>query len=89
MKTKRRTEITVETARIFVIRRRRGSILTWCAECAEAVKMVAPDEAAVLAGVNPRTIYRWIEAEKIHFAETPEACCLCASTRFLERYRRW
>jgi excisionase family DNA binding protein len=32
--------------------------------------MVTPDEAAAVVGVSTRTIYRWIEAEKLHFTET-------------------
>lgn len=70
VKTKRRTEITVETDRVFVIRRRSGSVLAWCAECAALVKMITPDEAAALAGISSRTIYHWIESEQIHFTET-------------------
>ena len=32
--------------------------------------MLTPDEAATLASVGTRTIYRCIEAEQIHFTET-------------------
>ena len=31
-----------------------------------------PDEAAELGHVSTRTIYRWIEAETLHFTETSE-----------------
>jgi hypothetical protein len=34
--------------------------------------MVTLDEAAILAKVSSSTIYRWVEAEKIHFEDTPE-----------------
>lgn len=34
--------------------------------------MLAPEEAAALCGVSPRTIYRWVEAGRVHFAETPD-----------------
>lgn len=52
--------------------RRHVSVLAWCAACAEKVQMVTPAEAALLGHVSQRTIYRWIEAEKLHFTETPE-----------------
>jgi hypothetical protein len=29
--------------------------------------MVAPEEAAILVGVNPRSVYRWFDAEMIHY----------------------
>jgi len=31
--------------------------------------MIRPEEAARIAGVNTRTIYRWVEEGKIHFSE--------------------
>jgi hypothetical protein len=34
--------------------------------------MVTLDEASIIAGVNWRTINHWVEAGKVHFAETPE-----------------
>jgi len=38
--------------------------------------MIMPDEAVMLAHVSARTIYRWVEAEQLHFTETPEGCLL-------------
>jgi excisionase family DNA binding protein len=34
--------------------------------------MVTVDDAATIAGVSARTIYRWTDAEKLHFTETSE-----------------
>jgi predicted site-specific integrase-resolvase len=34
--------------------------------------MLTPEEAAALAQVSSRTIYRRVEAGELHFAETPE-----------------
>jgi predicted site-specific integrase-resolvase len=44
----------------------------FCASCPAPTPLIAPDEAAVLAGVSTRTIYRWAEAEQLHYSETPE-----------------
>lgn len=38
--------------------------------------MVTPDEAAAITGVTPRNIYRWIEAERLHYTEMPEGLLL-------------
>lgn len=38
--------------------------------------MLSPDEAAALTGVGARTIYRWVEAGLVHFAETAEGSLL-------------
>ena len=69
MRTKKRTEITVETERIVVIRRRGLSALAWCPKGCGLVPMITVDEAATIASVSSRTIYRWVEAAQLHFAE--------------------
>jgi len=33
--------------------------------------MVTPEEAAAIARASTRSIYRWIEAGKLHFLESP------------------
>ena len=38
--------------------------------------MVTPDQAAQLCQVSTRTIYRWLEAGKIHFMETEKGFSL-------------
>jgi hypothetical protein len=34
--------------------------------------MVAPEQAAVMAAVPVRTIYRWVETETVHYKEAPD-----------------
>lgn len=65
----KRTEITIETRRVMVIGRRQILIRAWCEGCLAEVEMITPNEAARLAGVSTRTIYRWIEEERLHFVE--------------------
>ena len=81
MKNKTRTEITIETERVLIITQRKGSVLAKCPICAGQVPMVKVDVAATLSRVSVRTIYRWVEAEKIHYVETPEGSLLiCLSS---------
>lgn len=70
MKTRKRTEITIETDRIVVLSSGKVSIVSWCRECSQRTKMVTVDEAAAIAGVTSRTMYRWADAERLHFTET-------------------
>ena len=78
---KKRTEIRIETHRVLTMRRGAASALSWCEACSEQVTMVPPEEAAVLAGVSTRTMYRWIEAGKVHFGETRDHLILvCAKS---------
>ena len=72
---RKRTEITIETERVLVVSRS-NKLITWCGGCGAHVEMLTADEAALLAGVSTRAIFRWAEAGQIHFAETPEGLLL-------------
>jgi hypothetical protein len=74
--TKKRIEITVEKRRLIVLRRARASGLDWCADCGEQVAMLTPDQAATIANVSSRTIYRRVEAGEMHYTETAEGFLL-------------
>ena len=69
---KRRTEITIERRELLVVRRPTTADLVRCPECCSRPPvLIAPEEAAVMAGVGTRAVYRWVEAGAVHFAETP------------------
>lgn len=72
MGKKRTARITLETERVIRLRKRRGFAPVWCAGCGDETSMVSADEAALLTCVSARTIYRWIEAKRVHFTETPD-----------------
>ena len=70
MAKKRRTEKTVEVHEVYVIRQTSGPLPALCVECPTGdALMVAPEQAAVIAAVPARTIYRWVEARMIHYKE--------------------
>jgi hypothetical protein len=73
---RRRTEITVETREVLVVRKLKNPTLAWCSACAAEARMVSPDRAATIACTNPRTIYRWVEAGKVHSTETVDRATL-------------
>ena len=73
---KRRIEINIETRRVWLVGSTRRRTGFFCEGCNERVEMVSADEAAVIARVTPRRIYRWIEAGEIHFEETSEGLML-------------
>lgn len=84
---KRKIQLTVETHKLLVISRTKGSTQDWCSECAGDVPLIKPEEAAVLAGVSPRTIYRRGEAGFVHFGESPEGWLLICLSSFLDESR--
>jgi hypothetical protein len=72
---RRRTEITIETDRMFYISSPR-MVLSWCAACDAQVEMVPVDEAAILRHVNSRTIFHWVESAQVHSSETANGLLL-------------
>lgn len=53
----------------------------WCKQCGGQVSMLRVEDASTLAGTTTRTIYRWIEADKLHFAESEKGLVLiCAQS---------
>ena len=69
---KRTASITIETERLLVISRARESLESWCTQCNEQSNFIAVDEAAAVAGISERTIFRWAEAGAIHLLETAQ-----------------
>jgi hypothetical protein len=77
VKKTRRTEKTVEIHEFYAIRNASGSLPALCADCptADAI-MLAPEQAAGLAHVTTRMIYRWVEIGAIHYTETTNGLLL-------------
>jgi hypothetical protein len=72
------TTIKTETHEVLVVARRSNQLIRmWCEECGIEVDMLNPEEAAAIAQVSTRTIYRWIEAGQIHHVETQECLLVC------------
>jgi hypothetical protein len=71
----RRMRITIQTERLLVMSSSE-SLSSLCAACGEEARMVTIDQAARLARVNSREIYREVEAGMLHFMETTEGSLL-------------
>jgi hypothetical protein len=67
---KRRIEITLEKRRVQWIAKRSIASTGWCESCRERTRFISPDEAAKIAQVGARAIYRSVEAGELHFIET-------------------
>jgi len=72
---KKRTEITIETERTLFITSPR-KVMDWCVACGAQSEMVPVDEAAILRRVDSRTIFRLVEAERVHSSETANGLLL-------------
>ena len=67
----RRTEVTIETDEIWIIRRPAGGLVGMCPECEEQTTMMTPEEAAVLTKLSGQDIICHAECGLIHYATIP------------------
>ena len=73
MKITRTVEVLVETRETAVIRRAGPAQFSkWCPGCEREVSMITPELATEIASVTARTIYTWIETDRVHFEEAPD-----------------
>lgn len=72
---KKRTEVTIETERLLVIRNRPQSVM-WCEQCRDEVRMLTVDQAALRMKIRSLMIYRLVETGDLHFAENEEGILL-------------
>ena len=69
MRLRKRTIVRVETQQLSVIRPAGKPIELWCEQCAGAVPMVTPEDAAQLCQMPTRAVYRRVERGELHFVE--------------------
>ncbi|MCM3873509.1 MAG: hypothetical protein ND895_22730 [Pyrinomonadaceae bacterium] len=91
---KRRTEITIETERLLVLGRnlrhsgsrsqeRLPRPLVWCLSCADHVRPLTTDEAAIQAHVTSLTVFHWVESELLHYIESSDGLLLICPNSLL------
>jgi hypothetical protein len=79
MKQVKKTTITVETERVFILGERLCRV--WCEGCQHEVGMVRLDAAVTLSGTSLSSIYRQIEEQKLHVKEEADGGLLiCTKT---------
>ena len=88
MGTKKLTEIIIETERTLVIGSSRQPARAWCPGCAAEIEMLTPEQAAAIVKVTPRTVYRWLEAQLLHFVEDPEGMPLICRNSLYGQVKR-
>lgn len=76
MRRRIRSEVTVETESLWMIRWRGRLAHTRCVVCAGDATLISLDEAVALSRISSRGIHRLAEAGEIHFQETSEGLLL-------------
>jgi hypothetical protein len=85
MTARRQTQITLETDRLLIIRRR-TSARTWCSQCGCVVDMVGLEEAGLLAGISQDALQGG-ESPAWHFTEAADKSVLICLDSLLKGLR--
>ena len=64
-----RTEIEIELTETVVFSRRNERFETICTQCGCLAEMATPLVASIITRSTERTIFRFVEAGELHFAE--------------------
>ncbi len=74
MRARRRREITIETHQIVAVRgrEREQRERVFCQHCAGKSEMLAIQDAARVANVSQRHLFRQVETGALHSVETPD-----------------
>jgi len=73
-----KTECTVEIDDVLVVNRSGHSVEGWCSGCNSETTLVTPEDAANIAGIGARFVYRLIEVGEVHSQEGPgDVLLLC------------
>ena len=77
---KSRTQVTIETETLVMLRCGADTIHAWCERCGAESVMLTLRAAASLAGVTPSVIDERVKAGSIHFIELPGGMPLICAT---------
>lgn len=73
----RKTEKAVEIHEVYVIRTTSGSMPALCDKCSSGEAFLVPlEQAAALAHVPLRSIYRGVESDLVHYRERADGSLL-------------
>ena len=83
MGLRRRVEITIQRRELSLSLRSQSPVAERCASCQCEVNMLPVELAAKASGVSPRTVYRWIEQDRVHYRELSDGTVLVCENSLL------
>ena len=76
MRLRRRVKITIQRRELTMIRSSQPPLAERCPACHCEVNMLPVEVAARATGVSPRTLYRWIDQDRVHYRELSDGTVL-------------
>ncbi len=87
MRIKLRTEITVETEQVWIIKQPSQAAPAWCSHGAATTWMVSLRQAALISEQSLPTIRRHVEDGRLHCTETEEGQLLICLNSLMDQNR--
>ena len=84
----KRTEITIETDSLVVVRGRRNSALAWCSQCDAECETIPIEGLGVVSNLDPTEVESWLESEAIHRLQAADGARLICLNSLLKRVRK-
>jgi hypothetical protein len=78
----------VETTEMILIRKSPQATSLWCSQCGMKAEMLSVEEAVTMLNISPRSVYRWLEAGRVHYCESEKGTlriCLPSLSLLLEQ----
>ena len=85
MASRKRTEVTVETHEVLIIRKHDSSIRAWCMKCNAEARMIHADEAIGLTGISMTAILEMVAAGDVHWVQAGTCAPLICLKSLIER----
>ena len=70
-RTRRTTEIELETEEVLLIAGQTSPGIAWCPKCGRQAAMASVEAAARVACMEVNAVHRLVEAGSVHFIEAP------------------
>lgn len=86
MKRMKRTELIIETDELFILSGNGASHVAsrrGCERCGAQAEMLSPESLAHVYLIGVREVFRLVEADLVHFEETPEGSLLVCLPSFV------
>ena len=84
----KRTEITIETDSLVVLRGKRGSATTWCPQCEAACETIPIEGLGVISNLSPLEVETWLESQAIHRLHTQDGALLICLNSLVKWVRK-
>jgi hypothetical protein len=82
----KRTQITIETESLLILRSR-NSMRGWCPVCAAEGEMIALENAGVVSNLERRDLENWLNSADLHRLQAADGSAVICLNSLLARVR--